>query len=235
MLLLVLYMIIPVAVHGASFILKTSDKTSADYLSDVPCVSISETAEPELFMERTDGVFRASDGAGTAYSASSMIEAIDGYLRLKGVCLVRDVSIQGHVRISPEAIRFRIKTAKGDILHKNAVKKDIEEIYAMGYFEKCDATFEDNAVIFMVTEYPVIMSIEIKGNEEIKEKDLLDAIGLKKFDILNTRLLKTGTDRIKGLYREQGYYDVEVSTQTTPTEGGIVLAFTINEKKQLYI
>ncbi|MCK7471775.1 MAG: hypothetical protein MZU95_14105 [Desulfomicrobium escambiense] len=62
----------------------------------------------------------------------------------------------------------------------------------MGYFEKCDATLEDNAVVFMVSEYPVIMSIEVKGNEEIKEKDILDAIGLKKFDILNTRLLKTG-------------------------------------------
>ena len=228
-------MIIPSAVQGAPFALRTSDRSTADYLSDVPCVSISETAETELTMQRTDGVFRASDGTGTAYSASTMAEAIDGYLRLKGICVVRDVSIEGHVRISPDAIRFRIKTAKGDILHKEAIRKDIEEIYAMGYFEKCDATFEDNAVVFVVTEYPVIMSIELKGNEEIKEKDILDTIGLKKFDILNTRLLKTGTDRIKGLYRERGYYNVEVSTKTTPTEGGIVLGFTIEENKQLYI
>lgn len=226
--------VIPAA-RAETLALKSADKASADYLSDVPCVSISDTAGTELVTERAEGVFRAYDGSGVAYSAATLEEAIDGYLRLKGVCVVRDVSIRGQVRISPDAIRFRIKTAKGDILHKNAIKKDIEEIYAMGYFEKCDATFEDNAVAFVVTEYPVIMSIEVKGNEEVKEKDILDAIGLKKFDILNTRLLKTGTDRIKGLYRERGYYDVDVSTQTTPTEGGIVLTFTITENKQLYI
>lgn len=226
---------LPPAALAEQFFLKTSDQAAAEALSDVPCMSISDTATVDLTVERSEGIIRVADSAGTAYSASSLAEALDGYLRLKGVCVVRDVTIKGHVRISPDAIRFRIKTAKGDILHKNAVKKDIEEIYAMGYFEKCDATLEDNAVIFMVSEYPVIMSIVVKGNEEIKEKDILDAIGLKKFDILNTRLLKTGTDRIKGLYRQQGFYNVGVSTQTTPTEGGTTLTFTIDENKQLYI
>ncbi len=160
---------------------------------------------------------------------------MDGFLRLRGVCAIRDVTIKGYSRISNDAIRFRIKTAKGDILHKNAVKKDIEEIYAMGYFEKCDAILEDSAVVFVVKEYPVIIKIETKGNSEINEKDILDAIGLKKFDILNTRILKTSIDRIKGMYRERGYYQVDVKSETTPTEGGIDLVFDITENKQLYI
>jgi len=233
--LVALFMAIHCAAFAEGFSVKTSEKAISDHLADVPCITSTDAASTELMLEQTGSVYRVFDVSGAGYSASSILDAADGYLRLKGVCVIKDVAIKGFSRISSDAIRFRIKTAKGDILHKNAIKKDIEEIYSMGYFEKCDATLEDNAVVFMVKEYPVIIKIETKGNSEVKEKDILDAIGLKKFDILNTRLLKTSIDRIKGLYRERGYYQVEVKSETTPTEGGINLTFEITENNQLYI
>jgi outer membrane protein insertion porin family len=222
------------ALEGAQLELKVSDGDAVKHLEDVPCVSISPSSETELSVQTEGGVVTAGDGVVT-YRAPTLGEAVDGYLRLKGACVAKDVVIKGTNRISTEAIRFRIKTAKGDIIHKNAIKKDIEEIYAMGYFEKCDASFEEDTVVFSVNEYPVIMSIELKGNVEIKEKELMDAIGMKKFDILNTRQLKTAVERIKSQYRQRGFYNAEVSTSTTPTEGGVVLTFTIVEHKQLYI
>src|SRR5690606_2211363 len=54
-------------------------------------------------------------------------------------------------------------------------------------------------------------------------------------DILNTRTLKTSVDRIIALYREKGYYNVEVDSSTEITEGGIVLTFTVEENNKLYI
>jgi outer membrane protein insertion porin family len=215
--------------------LKTFDKTVSGALADVPCVTLTDKAPTEILLEHKDTVYRVTDSIGIAYSASTISEAIDGYLRLKGICVIKEVTIKGYSRISPEAIRFRLKTSKGDILHKDAIKKDIEEIYAMGYFEKCDASFEGGSVVFTVREYPLIISIEVKGNKEIKEKDILDAIGLKKFDILNTRQLKTSIDRIKGLYREKGYYKVEVTSSTQDKEGGITLIFDVKENEQLYV
>jgi outer membrane protein insertion porin family len=215
--------------------LKTADKAIAGVLSDVPCVALTDAASTELRVEQTQGIYRVIDSEGAAYSASSIAEAVDGYLRLKGICVIKEVTIKGYSRISPDAIRFRIKTAKGDIIHKDAIKKDIEEIYSMGYFEKCDASHDKGSVTFQVKEYPVIMSIEVKGNKEIKEKEILDAIGLKKFDILNTRMLKTSIDRIKGMYRDKGYYKVDVTSSTKDTEGGITLTFDIKENEQLYI
>ncbi|HOM29295.1 MAG TPA: outer membrane protein assembly factor BamA [Deltaproteobacteria bacterium] len=231
---LVACMLAPFPLLGAGLELMVSDKEASAHLEDVPCVTVSPVARASLFVERTEGMVTASDGRVT-YRAATLPEALDGYLRLMGVCVAKDVVIRGTQRISNDAVRFRIKTAKGDIIHKGRIKKDIEEIYAMGYFEKCDASFEDDVVIFDVSEYPVIMSIELKGNEEIKEKELLDAIGMKKFDILNTRQLKTAIERIKSQYRQRGYYGVEVSTSTTPTEGGVVLTFTVVENEQLYI
>ena len=231
----ILFTILPATAFAEQFIVKTTHKAVSDYLSDIPCITLSDTSSTALSLEEKEGVYRVADPSGGGYSAASVTEATDGYLRLKGVCIIKDVTIKGNSRISPDAIRFRVKTAKGDILHKNAIKKDIEEIYSMGYFEKCDATFEDNAVVFMVKEYPMIIKIEVKGNSELKEKEILDGIGLKKFDILNTRLLKTSIDRIKGLYRERGYYQVDVKSETSATEGGINLTFDITENKQLYI
>jgi outer membrane protein insertion porin family len=232
---LALLMLLPITAPAEQFMVKTSERAIADYLADVPCVTVSDTAPVALSLEQKEGIYRVTDSTGVGYSASTLSDVTDGYLRLKGICVIKDVTIKGFSRISTDAIRFRVKTSKGDILHKNAIKKDIEEIYSMGYFEKCDATFDDNAVSFVVNEYPIIIKIEVKGNKEVKEKDILDGIGLKKFDILNTRLLKTSIDRIKGLYRERGYYKVDVKSDTSTTEGGISLTFTITENQQLYV
>jgi len=230
-----LILILPLSAGAEQVTLKTSDKAVSAVLSDVSCVELSDKATTELTIEKQEGVYRIIDTSGATYSAPTVAEAVDGYLRTKGICVIKEVSIKGYSRISPDAIRFRIKTAKGDVLHKDAIKKDIEEIYAMGYFEKCDASLEGASVVFEVREYPVIITIEVKGNKEIKEKELLDAIGLKKFDILNTRLLKTSIDRIKGLYREQGFYQADVTSSTKTTEGGIVLTFDVKENKKLYV
>ncbi len=218
----------------ASFEVRPLDPDLAKLLEDVPCVSVSATSGPELAVRYEDGVVLVTDGE-TTYRGSALPDAVDGYLRLKGVCVAKDVTVRGTNRIGVDAVRFRIKTSRGDIIHQKVIKKDIEEIYAMGYFERCDATYENDTVVFSVTEYPVIMSLEVTGNAEIKEKELLDAVGMKKFDILNTRHLKTAVERIKTMYRQRGYYSAEVTTKTRPTDGGVVLTFEITEHEQLYI
>lgn len=217
------------------FELKSQQTSIIELASDVHCITISDDAATEVFLDDSQGLYRIYDSAGISYSATELKEAFDGYLRIQNICVAKEVLIKGHSRISPDAIRFRIKTAPGSVLHREAIKKDIEEIFSMGYFEKCDASFEEDAVIFTVQEYPIIISIEVEGNKKIKDDEILDAIGLKRFDILNTRLLKTSIDRIITLYREKGFYNVEVSSSTPETEGGITLKFTIEENKKLYV
>lgn len=98
-----------------------------------------------------------------------------------------------------------------------------------------DAGIENDVLAFTVKEYPVIVSIEVEGNDQIKDEDILESIGMKRFDILNTRILKTSIDRIIALYREKGYYNVEVDSSTKATEGGIALVFTVEENNRLYV
>jgi len=228
-------MLAPFSLMAADIEVAVPDKELVDLLSDVPCVTIKPDAGLTLSLEKTEALMTVKDSEGLSYRATSVEEALNGYLRMKDVCVIKSIAIDGTKRITSDAIRFRIKAAPGDILHKLGIKKDIEEIYAMGYFESCDASNEAGVLTFHVREYPVVISFEFKGNKAVDEKKLLETLGIKKFDILNTRTLKAGIDRIKGVYREKGYYDVEVVSTTKPTEGGITLAFDIKENEKLFV
>lgn len=225
----------PLPLWAGDIELSVKDKEIAALLEDVPCVTLKEGSPLMLGLDQAEGLLTAFDSSGVSYRAATREEAVAGYLRMKDVCTIKEIKIEGAKRIAGDAIRFRIKSAPGDILHTRAVKKDIEEIYAMGYFESCNADLEQGSLIFRVREYPVVIGFEITGNKQIEEKKILEAIGIKKFDILNTRTLKTGIDRIKGMYREKGYYDVEVTSSTKETEGGITLAFAIKENDKLFV
>lgn len=235
LILFLLFLTLPINIPAADLVIKTSSEKIGGYISDVPCVTRKTDASIELFLEESSGLHRAYDSSGVTYSASTLAEAVDGYLRLRDVCVIKEVKVSGQSRISPEAIRFRIKTVPGNILHKQAVRKDIEEIYSMGYFETVDASSDNGTLTFTAKEYPVIVSIEVQGNTQIKSDEILKSISMKKFDILNTKILKTSIDRIKALYREKGYYNAEVDSSTKKTEGGIALTFNVKENKKLYI
>lgn len=235
LLLLILGLLcVPFRLWAADIELSVKDSEMTDLLADVPCVTLKDDA-PALSLEQADGLVTVHDTTGVSYRAATLAEAVNGYLRTKDVCTIKEIKIEGAKRIASDAIRFRIKTAPGDILHQRAVKRDIEEIYAMGYFEHCDADMDQGVLTFRVREYPVVMAFEVTGNKKIEEKKILEALGIKKFDILNTRTLKTGIDRIKGIYREKGYYDVEVVSSTKEVEGGISLAFAVTENAKLFV
>jgi len=233
--ILCLVLVAPLSLCAGEIELYVQDKEMIDILSDVPCVALKADAPMVLSLEKKDGLLEVKDDTGVSYKAATMEEALSGYLRMKDACVIKEIKIAGAKRIASDAIRFRIKSAPGDILHKLAVKKDIEEIYTMGYFESCNASMEQGVLTFDVKEYPVIITIEVKGNKEIDEKKILDTIGIKKFDILNTRILKTSIDRIKGIYREKGYYNVDVASSSRDTEGGIILNFEIKENERLFV
>jgi outer membrane protein insertion porin family len=225
----------PLTLSAADLVMKTaSDKISA-YVGDIPCITLKENAAEVVSLKEADSLATVYDSSGVTYSAATVEEAVDGFLRLKNVCVIQEVKVVGQSRISVEAIRFRIKSTPGSIVHKNITRKDIEEVYSMGYFETVDAGFDNGLLTFTVKEYPVIVNIDVQGNSAIKTDEILKSISMKKFDILNTKILKTSVDRIISLYREKGYYNVTVDSAKKEVSGGINLTFTVKENNQLYI
>ncbi len=214
---------------------RVTDERLKAALEDVPCVGLDPVSGTALKLSEADGRFKVSDATGLQFSAATVSEAADGYLRLKSGCVIREIRIEGLKRITSDAVMYRLKSSKGDIVHLNRLKQDVESIYAMGYFEKVSSEMVGDALVFKVEEHPVVIKTEFSGNKEIKEDKLSEALGIKRYEILNLKGLKAGVDRIKALYREKGYYEVAVKTEREETEGGIILKLSIDENKKLHV
>jgi outer membrane protein insertion porin family len=88
-------------------------------------------------------------------------------------------------------------------------------------------------VIFIVAEKPSIGRITFKGNKKLKADDLTKESGIKLYSIFNPNEVKQSVNKLKDYYRQEGYYNVEITeTEEIPKRSG--LTYEINEEK-IYI
>jgi outer membrane protein insertion porin family len=110
----------------------------------------------------------------------------------------------------------------------------------MGYFKDVRIEAEDTPqgqdVVFVVEEKPTISALAIHGNSVIDEEDLLAAISTREYSILQQSALKADVERMLTLYRDDGYYNAEVTYEVKPVQGNRALVtFQIDEHAKLYI
>ena len=73
------------------------------------------------------------------------------------------IAPEGNTRIDSGAILRKITTQAGDTYNQAALRKDLKEIYAMGYFNDVQIDVSDSPkgkkVIFRIVEKPVIKTV----------------------------------------------------------------------------
>ncbi len=151
-----------------------------------------------------------------------------------------DVRVIGNVRMDEDAILSVIKLRPGDIFDPKKLREDIKSIYKLGYFEDVKADIEETkrglVLSFIVCEKPVVKEIVYKGNKAIKKSDLQKITELKTSTILNFNKIKRATERIEMLYKEKGYYQVEVKPEIKPiSKQEVKIIFHIKEGQKIYI
>ena len=78
--------------------------------------------------------------------------------------------------------------------------------------------------------------VDITGADVVSDKDIRTALGTKPYSILQEAILTQDEEKIKGLYRDKGYYNAEVSYSLEPAkENTVVVKFDIVEHDKLYI
>ncbi|MFW5826879.1 MAG: POTRA domain-containing protein, partial [Alkalispirochaeta sp.] len=119
-------------------------------------------------------------------------------------------------------------------------------LYALDYFEQIipnavrppDGS-EDRVIIrFEVQERPVISSIEFRGNDRLGRNRLLDVVVLSRGDMVTRSKLRVDEEAIRSLYLEQGFPNVEVSSEFVEDEdedGENIVRFSIEEGDQISI
>jgi outer membrane protein insertion porin family len=161
-------------------------------------------------------------------------------LKILGKERINRLNVKGNRRIEKDAILGVMQTREGEILSPARLREDLKSIYKMGYFTdvKFDVsdTPEGRVLTVIVTEKPAIKEIITKGNKKVKRDKILEVMDLKPYSVASETAIRENINKIQAMYREKGYYEVNISYELqpiTPTE--VNLVFKIDEGAKMAI
>jgi outer membrane protein insertion porin family len=128
----------------------------------------------------------------------------------KNLFSINAIEISGTKKVEKEAILEKISAQVGMLADNYLIKRDIEKIYSMKFFEYVEAHTRvkngKNTLQFVVKEKPIISKIIFAGNDEVDDDDLLAAVKTKEFAILDINTIKADVQALTKLYEEKGFY-----------------------------
>ena len=172
--------------------------------------------------------------------------------------VLSEIKIEGNKKINQNEIKKEMKSVIGDFVDQKRVRDDIDAVKKLyekkGFSEaKIDLALDTNpdtnqAVLRVLVDEGAkvrIRDVRIKGNQFLKSGDILKVMKTKKMawwgwfhsGYLKEEDLEEDLERIKALYDENGFSDVEVTTQTESIQnsGDILLDITVNEGKKYLV
>ncbi len=172
--------------------------------------------------------------------------------------VLAEIKIEGNKKINKDLIKKEMQSVIGDFVDQKRVRDDIDAVKKLyekkGFSEAkieqaLDVSPDTNQAVLRVVvdegEKVRIRDIQIEGNQSIKSGDIFKVMKTKKMawwgwfhsGYLKEEDLAEDVERIKALYDEKGFSDVEVMTQTTPilNSGDLLLKISVNEGKKYLV
>ncbi len=150
------------------------------------------------------------------------------------------VVVEGNERASADVIRSTSKLYPGRSVTALDVQRGIQRLWDLGFFGDIqiyrDAETDSGVVMrIAVKEYPSLEKIEFKGNKKISKSKIEDEIELRSPKILTDYAVSEAVRKIKRLYYDDGYLNVEIETDQEPglRTYGRVLVISITENKKV--
>ena len=144
------------------------------------------------------------------------------------------IDVVGIKKVEKEAILEKIGSKPGMKLDNYLLKKDLEKIYSMKYFESVEAHQDTvdgkNVLRFNLKEKPIITKITFEGNDGLSDDDLKGQVKSKVFSILDTTTIKSDVQSLLKFYEEKGYFLASVDFKEKKlNEENTELIFNIKE------
>ncbi len=118
------------------------------------------------------------------------------------------IDVVGIKKVEKEAVLEKINSKPGMMLDNYLLKKDLEKIYSMKYFDSVEAHHEEekglNILKFSLKEKPIITKITFEGNDGLSDDDLKGQVKSKIFSILDSTTVKTDVQGLLKFYEEKG-------------------------------
>lgn len=152
------------------------------------------------------------------------------------------IDFVGLSKVSKTEVLSQLTSLEGTNYAVGRVRKDIKALYQTGYFRDVSVSKQEDAggvvLVFSVVEKGVIQSVVFEGNKKLKDKELLSAISIKAFHLLDEARIAESMEAIRKLYAEKGYFLVDVQHEIQPysTETNeLELIFKIRENHRVKV
>ena len=131
---------------------------------------------------------------------------------------IADIEIEGLERIAPGTVFTHIPVEVGDRFDPSDAALIIRQLYKTELFSDVQLRREGDKLIVAVIERPGIASLDIVGNKDIPDEQLIESlalIGVAPGRVLNRSVLERLENELLQQYFSRGKYSVEIETLTT--------------------
>ncbi len=158
---------------------------------------------------------------------------------LSGVIVERFEAV-GNATVASDTIRVYLGVSPGDPYDPAAIRRNFVNLWQTGLFDdiRIEAERGQTGVVVkaIVKERPRIGSVEYRGNKELNQSKVNEALEREKIDLhigntIEQTLVKRAAEAIKRAYTEGGFEGVTVDTvmEDLSTPGDKKIVFIINE------
>lgn len=177
---------------------------------------------------------------GIMVFAPSISFAIDDIGVKKEIFTPQDILIEGIRKVEKEAILEKISLKKNTPITNYMLKRSLQQIYAMKYFDSVEAHQEKvkgkNVLVFKLQEKPIIASIKFEGNDEVSNDDLKEVLKTKEFSILDVNSIQADIKALGKTYEEKGFYLAQIQYRVDDAKGDNVnLVFVVKEFEKVRV
>ena len=147
--------------------------------------------------------------------------------------VILSVKIEGNQSVSESFILSQMKSREDRAFDTETFNRDISGLYRSGLFRKIDPYFEETPegvhIRLIVSERPIIRSVEFLGNERLEDGALKKHAGLQKGDPLDPVSLDSAKSRLIELYQEKGMNQIDIKLLKGYRPGDRDVQFLISE------
>ncbi|WP_440995605.1 outer membrane protein assembly factor BamA [Arhodomonas sp. SL1] len=132
---------------------------------------------------------------------------------------VEDIRVEGLRRISAGTVFNYLPVQVGDRISEEQVGRAIRSLYDTGFFQDVTLRRDGDVLVVEAVERPAIARIELHGNNEVGDDDLLaglEGAGLAEGQTLDRALLARVERELRQQYFSLGHYDVQVDSTVSP-------------------
>lgn len=159
---------------------------------------------------------------------TAQVHAIDPFV-------ASDIRIDGLQRIAAGTVFTYLPVEKGEKVTTERVQQAVRALYKTGFFTDVSISRQGDILVITVKERPAISKIQIKGNKDLKEEDLLKGlkdIGLAEGEPFDRLSLDRVQQELIRQYYNRGKYNVSVKANPIPLDRNRVeLSIVIAEGK----